>query len=108
MESRRIVLGCMRQRNLYRFHSEPAEALPGDDGLLISHSVRSATPMLTPTTPGAIWPARLAYVAAGIFTAASGGTNLIYGWQKGGDLAGSLVWAGVAGAVAMIFALSWP
>jgi hypothetical protein len=49
--------------------------------------------MLTPTTVGAVWPARAAYFSAAIFTAASGGTNLIYGWQKGGDLASSLVWA---------------
>ena len=37
-----------------------------------------------------------------------GATNVIYGWQKGTDLPTSLVWAGVAGAVAVIFALSWP
>jgi hypothetical protein len=31
-----------------------------------------------------------------------------YGWQKGSDLAGSLTWAAVAAAVAIVFALSWP
>ncbi len=30
------------------------------------------------------------------------------GWSKGTDLATSLVWAGVAGAVVIVFALSWP
>ena len=60
------------------------------------------------TTGASPWPARCAYLSAAIFTVASGGTNLIYGWQKGTDLAGSLVWAGVSGGVAIIFALSWP
>ena len=46
--------------------------------------------MNTPTLAGVTWPARLAYTAAGIFAAASAGTNLIYGWQKGTDLGGSL------------------
>src|ERR1700694_5658438 len=54
------------------------------------------------------WPARLAFCAAGIFTSASGAINVTYGWQKGTDLAGSLTWAAVAGAVAIVFALSWP
>src|SRR6202521_4610956 len=54
------------------------------------------------------WPRRMAYLAALIFTAASGATNVVFGWQKGGDLAGSLVWAAVAGAVAAVFAISWP
>ncbi len=60
------------------------------------------------TTGASPWPARCAYLSASIFTVASGGTNLIYGWQKGTDLAGSLVWAGVSTGVAIIFALSWP
>jgi hypothetical protein len=46
--------------------------------------------------------------AAAIFTAASGATNLAYGWQKGDTLATCLVWSGVAGAVAIVFPLSWP
>ena len=60
------------------------------------------------TTATSRWPARMAYTAAAIFMAASGGTNLIYGWQKGGDLAGSLVWSGVSLGVSIVFALSWP
>jgi hypothetical protein len=64
--------------------------------------------MTTPTPAGAIWPARLAYTAAGIFAAASAGTNLIYGWQKGAGLGGSLVWAAVSVAVSIVFSLSWP
>ena len=64
--------------------------------------------MTTPTTTASPWPARCAYISAAIFTAASGLTNLIYGWQKGDTLATSLVWSGVAGAVAIVFALSWP
>jgi hypothetical protein len=58
-------------------------------------------------TPSA-WPARAAYFSAAIFTGASGTINVTYGWQKGGDLAGSLTWAAVAAAVAIVFALSWP
>ena len=54
------------------------------------------------------WPARLAYCAAGIFIAASGGTNFTYGWAKGSDFATSMIWAAVAGGVAIVFALSWP
>lgn len=57
---------------------------------------------------GLIWPARAAYASAIIFIAASGGTNLIYGWNKGTDLASSLVWAAVSVGVSIIFALSWP
>ena len=53
------------------------------------------------------WPARLAYCAAGIFISASGAINIVYGWQKGSDLASCLIWAAVAGAVATVFALSW-
>ena len=64
--------------------------------------------MTIPTTTASPWPARCAYISAAIFTAASGLTNLNYGWQKGDTLATSLVWSGVAGAVAIVFALSWP
>src|SRR5947207_12938376 len=64
--------------------------------------------MTTPTTTASPWPARCAYISAVIFTAASGLTNLAYGWQKGDTLATSLVWSGVAGAVSIVFALSWP
>ena len=64
--------------------------------------------MTIPTTTASPWPARCAYISAAIFTAASGLTNLTYGWQKGDTLATSLVWSGVAGAVAIVFALSWP
>jgi len=38
---------------------------------------RSAKPVTTLTPAGPIWPASLAYTAAGIFAAASAGTNLI-------------------------------
>src|SRR5436190_13226991 len=64
--------------------------------------------MTIPTTTASPWPARCAYISAAIFTAASGLTNLNYGWNKGDSLATSLVWAGVAGAVAIVFALAWP
>ena len=64
--------------------------------------------MTIPKTGQSPWPARCAYIAASIFIAASGTTNVIYGWSKGDSLATSLVWAGVAGAVAIVFALSWP
>src|SRR4029079_5924355 len=60
------------------------------------------------TTTASPWPVRCAYLSAAIFTAASGGTNLIYGWQKGDTLSPCIVWSGVAGAVAIVFALSWP
>ena len=60
------------------------------------------------TTTASPWPCRAAYFSAAVFIGASGATNVIYGWQKGTDLPTSLVWAGVAGAVAVIFALSWP
>jgi hypothetical protein len=53
-------------------------------------------------------PARLAYTAASIFAAASAGTNVIYGWQKGTDLGGSTVWAAVSLAISIVFSLSWP
>jgi hypothetical protein len=60
------------------------------------------------TTAASPWPCRAAYFSAAVFIGASGATNVIYGWQKGTDMPTSLVWAGVAGAVAVIFALSWP
>ena len=64
--------------------------------------------MVTFTATPSVWPARAAYFSAAIFTGASGTINVTYGWQKGGDLAGSLTWAAVAAAVAIVFALSWP
>lgn len=61
------------------------------------------------TTPGGSrWPSRLAYAAALIFTLASSGTNLLYGWSKGTDLGTSLVWAAVSFGVSIVFSLSWP
>jgi hypothetical protein len=60
------------------------------------------------TATASPWPSRAAYFSAAIFIGASGATNVIYGGQKGTDLPTSLVWAGVAGAVAVVFALSWP
>jgi hypothetical protein len=64
--------------------------------------------MVTFTAAPSVWPARAAYFSAAIFTGASGTINVTYGWQKDGDLAGSLTWAAVAAAVAIVFALSWP
>jgi hypothetical protein len=64
--------------------------------------------VVTPTTAAGLWPARLCYTAAGIFSLASGGTNLIYGWNKGTDLPSSLVWAAVSLGVSIVFASSWP
>ena len=64
--------------------------------------------MPIPITAASPWPARCAYLSAAIFTAASGTTNLIYGWQKGTDLPTSLVWGAVSGGVSIVFALSWP
>ena len=64
--------------------------------------------MSIPTTAANPWPERAAWLSATIFIGASGATNVLYGWQKGTDLPTSLVWAGVAGAVAVIFALAWP
>jgi hypothetical protein len=64
--------------------------------------------MLTPTPAGAVWPARLAYCAAAIFTLASAGTNLHYGISKGADAPSSAVWGAVSVAVSIVFALSWP
>jgi hypothetical protein len=63
--------------------------------------------MFFPTAAASPWPACPAYFSATIFTAASGTTNIAYGWGKGDSHATSLVWAGVAGAVAIVFALSW-
>jgi hypothetical protein len=54
------------------------------------------------------WPRLFANSAAAIFIAASGTTNIVYGFGKGDTLATSLVWASVAGAVAIVLALSWP
>ena len=48
------------------------------------------------------------YAAALIFTAASGTTNLLYGWDKGTDFGSSLVWATVSLGVSIVFSLSWP
>jgi hypothetical protein len=62
----------------------------------------------TPTTTASPWPSKAAYFSAAVFIGASGTTNVLYGWQKGTNLPTSLVWAGVAGAVAVIFAISWP
>ena len=64
--------------------------------------------MTIPTATASPWPARCAYLSASIFIAASGTTNVVYGWSKGDTFAASLVWAGVSGAVAIVFALSWP
>ena len=64
--------------------------------------------MLTTTATGSKLPARLAYAAALIFTAASGATNLLYGWDKGTDFGSSLVWATVSLGVSIVFSLSWP
>jgi hypothetical protein len=59
----------------------------GLGGLTSSRAIASGTSLVA-ITIGATshWPSRLAYAAAGIFCLASGGTNLIYGWSKGGDL----------------------
>jgi hypothetical protein len=63
---------------------------------------------IVPMAHGHSWQARICYIAAALFTLASGGTNLIYGWSKGTDIASSLVWAAVSVGVSIIFALSWP
>ncbi len=47
------------------------------------------------TDASASWQSRIVYAAAALFTLASGATNVIDGWQKGTDLASSLVWAGL-------------
>src|SRR6476646_9960890 len=64
--------------------------------------------MLATSMRGPTWPARLSFIAAGLFTTASSGTNLIYGWSKGTDTGSSLVWAAVSIGVSILFALSWP
>jgi tetrahydromethanopterin S-methyltransferase subunit E len=65
----------------------------------VSISIATASP----------WPSRAAYLSAAIFIAASGGINVQYGYAKGaGDPVAGIIWAGVAGAVAVVFALSWP
>jgi hypothetical protein len=60
------------------------------------------------TTTASPWPGRCAYISATIFIAASSTTNIVYGWSKGDSFVTSLVWAGVAGAVAAMLALSVP
>jgi hypothetical protein len=67
----------------------------------------SATCKSTDASP-ANWPQRLAFIAASLFTAASFGTNIAYGWGKGDSVISCTIWAAVAGAVAIVFALSWP
>jgi hypothetical protein len=69
---------------------------------------REGETMSITTSTASPWPCRAAYFSAAVFIGASGATNVIYGWQKGTDLPTSLVWAGVAGAVAIVFALAWP
>jgi hypothetical protein len=61
-----------------------------------------------PIATASPWPARAAYFSAAIFIATSATTNIVYGWNKGDSLVTSLVWAGVSGAVAIVFALAWP
>jgi hypothetical protein len=63
--------------------------------------------MPIPTGAASSWPARCAYLSSAIFIAASGTTNVVYGFGKGDSLATSCVWAGVAGAAAIVLALSW-
>ena len=60
------------------------------------------------STAHSAWPCRLAYTSALIFTAASGALNIAYGAARGSDLSSTIVWGGVAAAVAVVFALSWP
>jgi uncharacterized membrane protein len=60
------------------------------------------------TSGGPRWPARFAYAAAGLFSAASGITNLLSGIAKGTDFGTSLVWGTVSVGVSIVFALSWP
>jgi hypothetical protein len=64
---------------------------------------------MTVNTPGGSpWPVRLTYLAAALFSLASGLTNIIFGWSKGADTASSLVWAAVSIGVSIVFALAWP
>lgn len=60
------------------------------------------------TDASASWQSRIVYIAAALFTLASGAINVIYGWQKGTDLPTSLVWSAVSLAVSAVFAFSWP
>jgi hypothetical protein len=63
----------------------------------------------TTTAAASPWPARAAWLSATIFLCASGAINLQYGYVKGGgELVSGTIWAAVAGAVAIVFALSWP
>lgn len=64
--------------------------------------------MLIPTATASPRPARCAYLSAAVFTAASGSVNITYGWAKGSDVPSQVTWAAVAGAVVIVFALSWP
>jgi hypothetical protein len=75
---------------------------------LIPPTQGKARPVSIPTTTASPWPCRAAYFSAAVSISASGAINVLYGWQKGTDLPTSLAWAGVGGAVAVIFALSWP
>lgn len=63
--------------------------------------------MSIPTTSSR-WSCGLAYAAALIFTLASAGTNLAYGWSRGTDFPSSVIWAAVSVAASIVFALSWP
>lgn len=86
----------------------PRKVLPTPaEALIRSYSHRSE-PVHIHSTGHGKWPARLAFAAALTFTLASGGTNLVYGWNKGTDLPGSLVWAAVSVGASIVFALSWP
>jgi hypothetical protein len=49
-----------------------------------------------------------AYSAAVIFVLISGSLNVVYGLSKAADLPGKIIWASLAAAVAVVFALSWP
>jgi hypothetical protein len=89
-------------------NSEPAEALAGNDGFLIPLHRNGERPVTISKTGHSPWPARCAYLSSAIFIVASGMTNIVYGFGKGDSLATSCVWAGVAGAVAIVLALSWP
>jgi len=64
--------------------------------------------MTRPTTTASPWPRHFAYLAAAILSGASGAINTQFGFSKGDTLAGSLTWAAVAAAVAVVLALSMP